>query len=266
MTIQWGDTGRASIGSLKTLNITPYVNEQNITSTALPTGANASAVPASPIVTYTINVSTMAPTFSGINALSYKSVYGISVSGQNTNGSAQTLYYQINKNGTSYKTGNASITNNNYWTVTFCDGTLNGGDRIDIYVWTPATSGMNYFYKNIFCQPSRVDTGASNIINAIFTEVSFATNTYFPLTGKVGTKSQGNNFVYPATVSSNVGLTTGSPMVFGLLTVNPTYKLFATQSGDISGVYNDIGQSATNYPQIDCSNQVTSISYRDLFF
>jgi hypothetical protein len=231
-------------------------------------GAGSANVPASPIVTYTINTSTMAPTFSGVSVLSYKPVYGISVSGQNTNGAAQTLYYQINKNGTSYKTGNASVANTNYWTVTYCDATLNNGDKIDIYVWTPAASGMNYFYQNIYCQPSRVDTGAKNVVNITYNTSTFASNTYFPLTGKVGAKSTGNNYVYPTTTTGNVGvsLTGAGSFSLNLLSVNSTYKLFATQAGDVSGVYNDIGTSATNYPLIDNNYQMTSISYRYLFF
>lgn len=271
MTVQWGDTGRTAIGTLKTLNITPYVSEQNVTSTALPVGANASSVPASPVFSFTVNSTTMAPTFSGVKVLNYVGAYGFCVSGQNTSGAAQTVYFQINKNGSSYKTGSLSITNNNYWTVTLCDATIVNGNVIDVYIWTPAASGVNYFYQCTYCQPSQVDTGAKNICQVTYTCTSFQSSTYFPLTGKVGSKGVGQNYVFTNTTNfnsqqlnytaQNSGQTT-----LNLLSVNNTYKLFRVGAGDQSGVYSDIGQSSTQYPLVDGSYQITSISYRDLFY
>lgn len=264
MTIQWGDSGRISIGVLKTMNITPYVNEQNLTSTALPVGANASSLPASPVVSFTINTSTMSPTFSGIKPLSFRTIYGLNVSGQNTSGASQTVYFQINKNGVNYKTGNASITNNNYFTVSLCDGTLQNGDVLDFYIWTPTSSGVNYFYKNTFCQAGRIITGSNNVVNVSFSTVSFPTNTYFPLTGKVAAKSQANIYIgYYGNAFSFVGAT---QKTFPLFSPDPTNGFFTTQAGDVSGTYCDLGQSATNYPLLDCNYQLTTLSYRDLFF
>lgn len=263
MTIQWGDTGRASFGTLKTLNISPYVSEQNITSTELTVGSS-STMPGgiTPAVSFTINTTTMAPTFSGANVLSYKPVYGMNLSGQNTNGAAQTVYYQINKNGASYKTGNVSCSNTNYFTVSLIDATPVNGDKFDFYVWTPASTGVTYSYQNIFCLPSRIDTGVKNMVNYALTISSM--NSLFTLTGKFVASSTGNVYFYPSTSTMTAG--TGSSTTLPMFQSHATYKLFGIGNGDSNGTSNAILQSATAYPGGYYNYYPSQIQYRDLFF
>lgn len=270
MTIQWGDTGRISVGTLKTLSITPYVNEQNLTSTALYSSSNAAtSVPTgmTPTVSFTVNASTMVPSFSGVNVLSYKPIYGLNVAGQNTNGSSQTVYYNIYKNGSTYKNGSSSIVNNNYWTVSLQDGSLNNGDKLDFYIWTPATSGVNYFYQNIFTIPGRVDTGAKNMVNASFTIVSLGSNTYFPLNpNKAGVNYAPSVYVYPSNAGNRqLSISGAETDIFPLFASHPTYKLYQTQGGDVA-VNCSIGSSTTSYPYMQVNWFVSQIQYRDLFF
>lgn len=266
MTVQWGDTGRVTIGSLKTLTISPYVNEQNLTATALPVGAGASNVPGTPQVSFTVNTSTMVPTFSGVKVNSYKSVYGFNVSGQNTSGASQTVYYQINKNGTSYKTGNTSVVNNNYYTVSLEDGTFVNNDKIDFYIWTPASSGVNYLYQNSFCLPSRVDTGAKNICEFTINTVVLASSTYFPLASTASSQWAGACYIYTSD-ETNINYTglqtnTGRTVSIPLFGVGSTFKLYYLQA---EGTNNSI-VSNTGYPRMQNSVIATSISYRDLFY
>lgn len=260
-----GDSGKVLYGALKTLSITPYVNEQNLTSTALPTGANASAIPGSPQVSFTINTSTMVPTFSGVNVLSYKPIYGLNVSGQNTSGASQTIYFNIYKNGSSYKTGNLSVSNNNYFTITMADSSFVNGDKLDFYIWTPASSGVNYFYQNINVMPSRIDTGSKNVANITYKLVTYASSTYFPLTGKANAQSTGSVYAYPATdtnQSNYIGLNNTATNIISLLSVNSAQKLYGCQFELYSQC--QITQSASYYPNMYINELVSSISYRDL--
>lgn len=267
MTILWGDTGKVLYGSLKTLSTTPYVNEQNVTSTPLYVGSS-STLPGgiSPIVTFTLNTATMAPTFSGLKVNSYKSVFGMHVSGQNISGASQTVYYQINKNGTSYKTGNKSIPTGNYFTVGICDGSFNNGDVVDFYIWTPASSGVNYMYQNIFCIPSSVDVGAKIMFNASFNYTSLSSG-YLPLTGKVNSAFAGSVFIYPANGTKNSSTIDGNsnnPIIYPVLSSHATFKLFQLQTETSGNAITQINNSATNYPQSVQNNFISSLSYRDL--
>lgn len=255
-------TTRYNIGTLKTLNLSPYVSEQSDPSTALPT-----AQPGTPQVSYTINTSTMTPTFSGnAGVVSYKPLYGACVSGQNTSGAAATVYYQINKNGTSFKTGNASIANNNYFTVTFEDNS-NNADKYDFYLWTTASSGVNYFYQNVWCLPGRVDTGAKNLSNFNLTLVNFANGTYFPLSGKANGNWNGNINVYPST-ASNLSIAFGSTgtgtFTLPTFTSHSTYKLYQL-AGEGNGARADIVSNASYYPSIDANLHVSTLNYREIF-
>lgn len=265
MTILWGDTGRGLYGSLKTLNITPYIIENNVAATALPT-----AMPASPQYSVTINTTTMAPTLTGINVLSSKQVFGIMLAGQNTSGSTTTVYYQINKNGTLIKSGSTSVTNNYYFTSSLENLAVNG-DKYDIYVWASAASGVNYFYTGCFMIPSSIDTGAENIANLTFT-VDAVVN-HLPLTGHTGSGWAGSMYVFGSSYSGgtvgigatniNNAIAPGSDITFPLINISTPYKLFALQSGDVSGVEWGMYQHATNYPYI-CQNMFPSkIRYRD---
>lgn len=266
MTIVYGDTGRNSMGTLKTLNTNPYVNEQNLTSTALPTGANASAVPASPQVSFTINTASMVPTFTGMNVVSYKSVYSLNVVGQNTFGSTQTVYYQVNKNGSSYKTGSQTIANNAYYTVSLVDGTLANNDQMDFYIWTPATSGINYFYKSVICMPSSVDVGAKWMSNANYKFTSPTAGGYLTLTGKAGNNSSGSIYVYVANGTKNSSTIDGnstSPVVYPVISSHSTYKLSQLQYETTNLC--SISGNSTFYPAVNQNYFVTQLSYRDLF-
>jgi hypothetical protein len=264
MTIQWGDTGRVSIGALKKLTVTPYVNEQNLTSTTLPVGANASSIPGSPVFSFTYTKASMSPVFGGnITPLSWKPYCGYNVTGQNTSGASQTVYYNIYKNGVTWKNGSATITNNNYFTVSISDAS-NDGDKYDFYIWTPASSGVNYFYQNNWCLPSRVDTGAKNVVNLSFSISSLSTATNFPVAGsKIGSSFQGSATVnMTASTLSSYSIVDGT--VLALFAVqNQNYKLFCI--GSVDSVNNNCSNNSTSY-QITQTSYPTSLSYRDLYF
>lgn len=257
MTIGWGDTGRVSIGIQRTMGITLKVAENNVTATALPTAMGTAQY------TFTYNASTLAPTFSGVIPNSYKQVWIMAVSGQNTSGTAATVNYQINKNGVSFKTGNLSVTNNNYFTVSL-QNVMTSGDVYDFYLWTSAASGVNYIYNGCCSVPSSVDIGTKIIDNSTWTVAQ--AYTAFTLTGHSGSAYNGLLFIAPGSntsASSSTKSVSNNETIY-LYQTHPTYKMFTTQGGDAGGVTYGISQHATNYPNTQQTAYPSQITWREI--
>lgn len=255
MTIGVGDTGKVSVGIQRTMNIALAVAENNVTATALPTAMGSAQY------TFTYNASTLAPTFTGVIPNSYSQVWIMAVSGQNTSGAAATVSYQINKNGTSFKTGNASITNNNYFTLSL-EMPMATGDVYDFYLWTSASSGVNYIYNGCCSIPTRVDIGNKMITNSTWT-ISPASAS-FTLTGHASSQWGGALWLVLGsnTAAGNQKVVSNNETVY-LHQTHPTYKLFALQS-DISPNNYALAQSATYYPQLEQNSYPTKIVWREL--
>lgn len=255
MALLLGDTGMVLYGTLKTLNITPYIVEANITAVSIPTTISTG----SPQLTWTIDTSVMKPTFSGTNILSYKPVWTFAAGGQNLSGASATIFFQINKNGANYKTGNIATANNNYFTASIIDGSFINGDVIDFYFWTTGT-GQTVTYKHNGCLASHVDTGAKNVVDIAFTTNSFIS--LLPLTGKVRDAwGAGTNF-YPTkdtTVPYNRGTVGTFTFPFAQFLSGNRLFVLAGQSSTQFG----INQSATFFPWLNGNYYVTSVSYRD---
>lgn len=259
---------RVSMGSLKTLTIAPWKSEQQLTPTQPPTAISTG----SPQVSYTFNKDTMSPTFGGgTTVLSYKPCFAFNVGGQNTTTSAVTLYYQVNKNGTSWKSGNASITNNYYYNLSIYDGNVNDGDVYDVYFWCSATTGMNFTQQNSWVIPSKVQTGAKNLFNAVFTGGQAYNSTNFPLTGtKIGVNWTGSWYAVVAMHTDGTlpqySLTDNNStkqLVVPFMQVYSAYGLFYPQID--SGTGNALNNNATQYTGYNCYFP-SQIQYRELFF
>jgi hypothetical protein len=246
------------IGALKTLTTTPYVFEQNLTPTAPPTAISTG----SPQVSYTFNKSTTVPLFGGTARVKgYTSCFGFTLSGgKNTSGATVTLNYQINKNGSSWKTGNANIANNNYYTVAAYDFP-NDGDVYDVYIWCTTASGMQYSYTANYCIAHQVDTGSKYMENYIFTASSITP--LFSLTS-MATSGSGNIYIYPIpnlSAVSNAILYGAGTTTIPLFTSNQTNKLFGFQNTTGTAVCN---VSSTSLCTINSNLYIPSLSYRDI--
>lgn len=250
---------RGNLGSLKTHGVVPYITEQSVTPTMPPTSISTG----SPQYSITFSKATMSPEFTGNSQpISWRTQGVAYLCGQNTSGASVTLYYQINKNGSSWKSGSSSIVNNNYYTLYFLDN-FNDGDKFDFYIWSSATSGMNYLYQGFCCFPNRVNLGAKNMYNATFTLYQPT----FTLTGHCGNSWYGNFFVYPIPSNTNnlsLGNASFSPITVPFVATHPTYGQYVTQGGDIF-TNSGINSSSTTYPQINYTPQVQLLTYREIF-
>lgn len=256
---------REKTGTLKTLNTTPYISEQSLTPTQAPTAISTGT----PQASWTFSKTGMAPYFSGnVSVLSYKPIFGINLAGQNTSGAAVTVFHQVNKNGTLSKSGSVSVNNNYYFTSGYLDAP-NEGDVYDIYIWSSATTGLNYLYQNSWCSPSRVNTGVQYMSNYSIT-LSSPSSTIFPVAGnKVNNYTLGSVYTEPSTLATTntfyYSTTTIGTINFPLFTSNPTLGLFLLAGGDINGTSASIAADSSTY-KMYLNYYVSSLSYREIFF
>lgn len=255
---------RISVGVLKTLNIFPYSSEQLLTPTQAPTTISTG----SPQASWTFQKSAMAPYFSGnVNVISYRPLFGLALGGQNTSGVAVTVFMQINKNGIAYKSANLSIPNSNYFCVTIAEGSSDG-DKYDFYIWSSATTGLNYSYQCCWCAPTRLDTGAKYLLNYTSSATSLVDNTaVLPLANanrKVTPSWTGAVQFYPVPSNSvNVGSNiVNSPVTIPLYASHPTYKLYSLQ-GLEGAIISGLNADATSYRATN-NNYIYSLSYREI--
>lgn len=252
MTILWGDNGKVAYGTLKTITISPYVSESTLSGTIV-----ATAKGTTPDVTYTLSSSTD----SNISPIpkSYIRVPIISASGQNTSGGAVTVSYQINKNGSSVKTGSVSVANNTYYTVHY-NGTGVAGDVFDVYLWV-SNASVSLIYSSLGVLPSQIDMGCKIVSQLTFTTANFPSS--LTLTTKTGSNQNSNIIIYPSdsTSASFSGLSF-SP--FQMLYINQTKKIYALNNGDAVPNTGTIQTSATNYPFIFTQYYPTKITYREV--
>ena len=82
--------------------------------------------------------------------------------GQNTAGSATTLYYRVRHNGTDIATGSGSVSAGNFWTLNMYKyiAGLALGDTIAISLWVGA-SGMTWDYKACVVKVSAISPDVS---------------------------------------------------------------------------------------------------------
>lgn len=268
MAILWGDTGKAAYGTLKTFNFTYPTPYESYHSTPLSV-PNVASLPGTPIESYTIK-STDFPTISpGFNSVHFTGI--LIVAGKNTDTTAKTVNYQINKNGSSVLASSFSSTNGQFYTQTiykFMDIAVN--DVIDIYLYCSSSALINYDYMAFFIVPTQIFLTKGNIIKD--TSFTIAASATLSATGTTPTVANTANwYVYP---SSNISATSYalqmSANVTGL-TFNPqitSYGFGRAQYGDLSGpgngIYNVLNQHATNRPLYNRDYVPTQITFREI--
>jgi hypothetical protein len=247
------------VGSIKTLTVTPWTNEQSISAGTNPP---ASMTSGSPQATYTFNKNTMTPTFGGTALMgikSYSTLWGGALCGKNTSGAAVATNWQINKNGTLWKSGNTSLANNNNYAVVWYD-VPNDGDVYDVYLWAGSQTGMDYTYQLAWGVPIWIDLGVKTMAN-----LSMVLSTPYSLF-KMFTVN--NNFTaatlfYPLPPTNNsCTVSTVGTYNFSYYTTHPTFKLYGTNAS-ITGTAT-MNFSSTAFAQIQSSMYPSLISFREV--
>lgn len=260
MSILLGDTGRASVGNLKTINFQHQFIEQDYTGITLPT-----SLPPVAQLSYVIGESNL-PIISG-GTTSFLPMPWTILGGQNTSGVSVTIYYEIYRNGVLWQSGNrTSVPNGQYWTF-FClkaENNMVVGEEISVKVWTTAT-GVSILYSCYSTFIGRLDLGLK--FGAMIKDVS-ATVVY-PHTVINGYNAMtkwsswtGSLTIFPMN-NSGFASTSANAFIPLLQYCNTTYRLFSNQGGDANNA-TGINYHTSQFPNVQQTAILTSISFREL--
>lgn len=264
MTILYGDTGRASMGTFKKVDFFYPKIENNLVTSDLPLAKSGT-----PTFSFTIDSSVIPITSSPV---SFIYVPWIVAGGKNNNASAVTINYEVYRNGVLWQSGNKTgVTASQYWTfyfmkydTTFCQG----GDVIDVYLWANLT-GVSYYYNAVIIMPSRNDYGAK--YGSILKDFSYtATSPIALLTGATGGGAKGSSnlgimYAYTSNTTTLFTGTTSSYTINAIQYGQPTHKLGSLQNGDFQGGTGaGINVQATNMPHAVQNSIPSSVSFREI--
>lgn len=266
MAILRGDTGKVADGTLKTFSLTyptPYESLQG-TPISVP---NVGSLPGTPLASYTVQSSDF-PTISP-SPVSTKYTGILVISGKNTDSSARTVNFQINKNGSNTVASSFSANASSYWTQTiykFMD--VVAGDVLDIYLYCSASALINYDYVSFFIIPTQLLLSNASIVK----DVSFTIAPSVTLaSGTPSVSFTGVWYVYPSTNVSGTGFALGMNANASGMTFSPLANIYAfgrSAYGDANGygngIYNTLVNHATNHPNYNRNYVPTAISFREV--
>lgn len=238
MTLLSGDTGRISVGTLKTFNFTyPTPKEDNDSlnlgygtfTTSLPTTQNANIG-----ATFTVQSSDL-PIIDGNPTTKYTAF--IIVSGVNNSGATATVSTQPFKNGLSVNSSTTLsniTTTNKYWQVTwykFFDVVV--GDVLNIQTWASVTNVSLDYCAMIILPTQTVLTKKGTFLKDFSVTSTSVTLSQQPASG--GTLSQGTNTqiqFYPSGGAVIFQLGSGTNSGFGFMSGKD--YIYILNSGDQS--------------------------------
>lgn len=272
MTIQWGDTGKVSLGPVKNIAIslaTP--REDNIATTPANFTSSMPTVQTSTVgATFTI-VDSDLPVLNPSVPLKYCAI--LHVAGKNNSGGLANVSMQSFKNGSPTAVGStstfSSITSTNYWTFNvyrYPDVVV--GDVLNVQVWA-SVANVTYDYCALVIYPTQVQPAKSG---AILKDLTYSNHVQpQPLFTKGISTVNGNSGSYVTQITTTQGFTAvnggGSPGTF----IVPAYVLnsnlgylYKTANGDsgpgITGV-----QNATSKPVLYQNWVPGNISFREVY-
>lgn len=267
MTIQWGDTGKNQIGTLKTITLslaTPRENSSTLSpsdtsfTSSLPTTQTSSIG-----ATYTIQQSDL-PTISpsGITT-QYCAV--VIVSGKNTTASAITVNSQCFKNGTSLAAAtNNSIAASNYWThLGTRYNNISVGDVLNAQVWA-SVAGVTYDYCVLMIYPTQIIPYKQG---TILKDLTFSNYASGPTLSNVptGTVNYGiytTPYQFYLTSSKTFNLDTSGTTILGTVIPYTGFGLMRANYSDSS--INTLTQSSST-TRYSCKNVLPqTITYREV--
>lgn len=255
MTILWGDTGKASIGSLKTFTITPGTVRETLLGTPLilPT-----TEPATSQVIYTIQASDI-PTISPIAQM--KCNMTIVCSGK-IGAIASIINYRVLKNGISIaQAAGTSATATQFWTHThWRTFDVVVGDVLEVRYWA-VQADVNLDFYGLLAYPSQP---MPHKAGTILKDLSFLnTSNGGSFTTITPTISGLNYYVYPNN-SSNYTVNHGSTAVVYPAIITPaTTGLFRNANADVNGTQTVQVVNATNRT-ISKQTYPSTISFREV--
>lgn len=261
MTIQWGDTGKVVIGSLKTFNTTVTPNE-TLLGTAQSLGTTTPTGGASGDISYTIQASDL-PTITP-KPISVKYSAYLIICGLNSSGASITLTYNVLKNGVSLASNQTqtAVTNANYWTHSHYRWyDVQVGDTIEAQTWASA-AGVTLNYYAIVIYPTRMELTKCPVVKDLSMTLSSPAMTK----GNPSGVGNGNFNVFPTTGGDFLGLFATSNVIPSLSIASSTNgkSLGGLERGDRS-TSTSTTLSSTFYPfNYQRSFYPSTVSFREI--
>lgn len=259
MAIQWGDTGKVSIGTFKKFDITLATPKEIVFNPVvdLPT---ASPTSGDGVVLFTVESSDL-PTISP-NPYSIRYVAHVVVSGRNSSGASGTVNFSILKNGTSVISNQSQtgISNTNYWSQThyrWADVVI--GDTLEVRLWGGST-GFTLEYAALIVYPYKPELSKVSILNDVNFTLGAPSLTASGLSPNVSV-TQGWNY-YPSNLSgSGISSASNFNLVASTCGTNATHY-FGRPFYETSGSFNTT--HATLRPSYARCHFPTQIAFREV--
>lgn len=256
MTVQWGDTGRASIGSLKSFTLTQGTPRETLLGSPiiLPT-----TEPTTSQVSWTIQQSdlpTITPSVSMGNAVN------LIVAGK-VGASASTVNYRILKNGVSVSTGSASsVSANYYWCHNhFRVNNVQVGDVLEVKSWASTSDcGLDFYALVLWpIQPELYNRSKSPILK----DVSFTVTGGASLVSSgLSIYSTAGMYIWPTT-STYAGIYTSSNVTYPTMIPFQNYYIYSLNYGENTTNYTYTTSNTTSRQYVkNCFP--SQISFREI--
>jgi hypothetical protein len=267
LTILWGDTGKVAVGTLKTFTITPSTPSETLLGTPVSSLPTVNPGSGGAQISYTIQQSDLPTINPAPISTKYSAVFMIG--GKNTDAAAQSIGYQIFKNGSSVYTSSPSVTASNFYTLNAYLYDVKVGDIISVALWC-TNANMNYDYYGIVVSPTRPKfTKDGTIVK------DFSMGGLYGNGNTAGVPTKGNPqlwtnsvpYLYPGTRKDsgnpayNVQLNWGIQIPY--FAFNTTYNAFLTDYGDNSQRVDTV-VNATFRPRYARADYPSTISFREI--
>lgn len=212
------------VGSLKVVNVSyaSPVEELLSTPVALPTSE-----PSTPQIGFTVQEAHL-PTFS---TRLYKVTFIGVVYGAGKFTSAGTLYWRMKKNGSSVRTGNASVAANTFYTVNAFFLDVKPGDVLELALWS-SVGDSNWDYRALwinFTRPFLFDPKNNTRLIADLVLVTTTSPNTLPTLTLGNPSKQLSNYpvqIYDAEGATLTAITTGGTWTGKWRTMHSTYGIY----------------------------------------
>lgn len=255
MAIHWGDTGKSSIGTLKTYETTLATAREIVESTPilLPTTS-----PSVPQVSFTIQSSDLPIIMPKPISVKYTGI--VTVAGRNVSGSSQTINYDVLRNNISIATGSQTGVLDTYsWTHTHYrwSADLVVGDEIKVKVWA-TSENVNLDYYSIQVYPTQINVGKAymnkDVEYTVQTGSLVMNNPFVQLSGSIS--------IHPNTNATPAYAVNGN-ITFKALGWNDSYNTGRVNYGDVVNSSSTTAH-ATFRPFYIRNNYVKKITFREV--
>lgn len=251
MTVIRGDTGKVSVGTMKTFTLT----QGTVTETLLSTPVT---LPLTEPTTAQISLTVQNTDLFTISPIVPMKNFAVVVCSGKCPTAAQ-ISYRLVKNGVSVsQVNNATTVANNFWTHTYNSfGEVSSGDVLEVKLWSTQADSYVDFY-GMFMSPSQPEVAKRG---TLLKDLSFIVPSSSPFSATMNMSNAGSCILYPSSnTTTSMNVSQGTSFLYICPHLN--YGLFRSPQGDASsGPYTQNSASTRNYQK---TAYPTTITFREI--